>query len=115
MDLTLGRLFAIATLIDITNSDSSTPEGLHNLAGQQLVETVQPLSTVEENEAGRISLSALDTLGHISFPDLTIRNPGVYRIRVTLLSVGSSSGISSSRPQGGASVNTIETEAITVV
>jgi hypothetical protein len=115
MDLVLGRLFVVASLVD---ADSNGPDAApipDLLGGQQLVETVQASRTPDDNDAGRTDSSRSDALGRVSFPELVVHSPGEFRIRVTLVRMGPTNGLSASNQHGGVSTNDVETGRITII
>lgn len=98
-----GRLMAVATLVANDGDGSSTPVDAGVLTGPQLADTVHPTPST-------------GTLGYVSFPDLIIRSPGTFRIRVTLLRMSATAhaGQAVSSLQGATSLVSIDSEPVIV-
>lgn len=103
IDQESGRLMAVATLVAHDGDGSSTPVEAGVLTGPQLADTVHPAPST-------------GTLGYVSFPDLVIRSPGTFRIRVTLLRMSATahSGQTTSPLQGATSLVSIDSEPVVV-
>ncbi|KAK4982391.1 hypothetical protein LTR28_002734, partial [Elasticomyces elasticus] len=101
----LTRLLAVATLVSEsgggTNSNmrggrAAVPLESGVLVGQHLFDSIHldPRDLVEGGRVSSRNNSDADDdddgliLGWVSFPDLAIRRPGCYRIRVTLIQMG---------------------------
>lgn len=76
-DLEDGRLLAVATLVARGADGADVPAGPDALAGPRLFDSIHP---ADESEAE-------DVIGYASFPDLAIRQEGMYRIRIALIRV----------------------------
>jgi hypothetical protein len=112
-----GNLVAIATLIPGPNSSvSSDPNVLSTLLAGRYFDNIHPFSDDEAD--GSIASMELDDphgVGYMRFPDLVIRQAGIYRIRITLIRIRNSS---SDPPmvsiRGGASVQIVDSNPIVV-
>lgn len=104
-----AHLLAVATLV-AENADR-TPEQLQNALGGRRFDSVHSFTPELPESRG---------FGYVSFPDLVIRDEGLYRIRITLIKVrnnaasSSTSSSSSSPPDGGSNVYAVETNPIAV-
>ncbi|KAM0718481.1 hypothetical protein Q7P37_005551 [Cladosporium fusiforme] len=104
-----SRLVAVASLVADTRSGDRVPVESGLLTGQQLFDSVHDIpqehvETMERNQPCRV------VLGYFTFPGLTIRQVGVYRIRTTLLQM-SGSGTSQ---QGGTAVLAVDSDSVKV-
>ena len=108
----VGRLFAVATLTSGNNWSSGAPIGTGVLSGQKLVDSVHPVP--RESTIRDIDSSRGRAIGYFSFPNLIIRQKGVYRIRVTLIRVGAIVGDCGAPLQGGLNIQTADTSLILV-
>jgi hypothetical protein len=100
-DAESGRLMAVATLVASDQHGLLTPVNAGILTGPQLADTVHP-----ESSTG--------TLGYVSFPDLVIRSPGTFRVRVTLLRMSATMHAGQSSLQGATSLASIDSEPVVV-
>ncbi|GME43324.1 hypothetical protein GTA08_BOTSDO12222 [Neofusicoccum parvum] len=80
-DLEDGRLLAVATLVTRGADGASVPVGPDALTGPRLFDSIHPV----EDEAE-------DVVGYASFPDLAIRQEGMYMIRIALIRVTGGQG-----------------------
>lgn len=103
LDHDSGRLMAVATLVAHDGDGLSTPVNAGILTGPQLADTVHPAPST-------------GTLGYVSFPDLVIRSPGTFRIRVTLLRMSATAhaGQTASALQGATSLVSVDSELVIV-
>ena len=101
VDAESGHLMAVATLVESDQHGSLTPVNAGILTGPQLADTVHP-----EPSTG--------TLGYVSFPDLVIRSPGTFRVRVTLLRMSATVHAGHSSFQGATSLVSIDSEPVVV-
>lgn len=101
LDAESGRLMAVATLVASDQHGLLTPVNAGILTGPQLADTVHPEPST-------------DTLGYVSFPDLVIRSPGTFRIRVTLLRMGATVHAGYGSVQGATSLVSIDSEPVVV-
>jgi len=101
LDAESGRLMAVATLVASDQHGLLTPVNAGILAGPQLADTVHP-----ESSTG--------TLGYVSFPDLVIRSPGTFRVRVTLLRMSATVHAEHCSLQGAMSLASIDSEPVVV-
>jgi len=85
-DRSLHRYFAVVSLIQLY-SDGYVENAPHGtLAGDQLADSIHTPESVTSTP------HSPDVLGYFSFPNLIIRSSGTYRIRISLMKVGSSTG-----------------------
>jgi len=101
LDAESGLLMAVATLVASDQQGLLTPVNAGILTGPQLADTVHP-----EPSTG--------TLGYVSFPDLVIRSPGTFRVRVTLLRMGAAMHAGHGSFQGATSLVSIDSEPVVV-
>ncbi|KAF2197013.1 hypothetical protein GQ43DRAFT_444608, partial [Delitschia confertaspora ATCC 74209] len=105
-----SNLVAVATL-----TSSHTPladADLNTILAGRRYNSIHPF-----DEDTEVSLGSSDPrgVGYVSFPDLSIRREGTYRIRITLIRIRSSSGEPPMSPASGATtVQVIESNPITV-
>ncbi|KAF2868209.1 hypothetical protein BDV95DRAFT_501306 [Massariosphaeria phaeospora] len=111
------NLVAVATLIPGPNSTGSTDPAVLNtiLAGRRF-DMLHPFSD-DEADGSIASMDMNDPrgVGYMYFPDLTIRQPGTYRVRITLIRIRNSSAdppVTSAA--GGASVQVVDSNPIVV-
>jgi hypothetical protein len=97
-----AHLLAVATLV-AEHADKTHEELQNALAGRRF-DSIHPFTDETESRG----------VGYASFPDLVIRDEGVYRIRVTLIKVRNAEGGASPIPDGGSNVHAVETNPITV-
>lgn len=82
-------LFAVASLIPGPNSNAPTnPDMLTTLLGGRIFDSIQPFAD-DEADGSIASMDIADPhgVGYLRFPDLVIRQAGIYRIRITLMRV----------------------------
>ncbi|KAK4502574.1 hypothetical protein PRZ48_006000 [Zasmidium cellare] len=106
--LDTSRLMAVISLVADTRGGERMPIECGTLTGQKMFDTVHPVP-VECAESLARSQPCRLTLGYFSFPSLLIRQPGTYRLRVTLIKM-SSAGASS----GGSSIAAADSDSIKV-
>jgi hypothetical protein len=112
-----GNLVAIASLVPGPNSSvSSDPNVLSTLLAGRYYDTIHPFSDDEAD--GSITSMELDDprgVGYMRFPDLVIRQAGIYRIRITLIRIRNSSSDPPVDSVGGASsVQIVDSNPIVV-
>lgn len=112
-----SNLVAVATLVPGPNSTGSTdPAVLNGLLAGRRFDSIHPFSDDEAD--GSIASMELDDprgVGYMRFSDLSIRQAGTYRIRITLLRVrGSSSDPPVASVTGGAAVQIVDSNPIVV-
>lgn len=98
----LEQYFAVATLIRSAGQQTDTtvmPYG--TLTGPQLADSVH---TPDSDETD------VSIMGTISFPDLSIRTPGTYQIRITLMRIGAAGSLD----QSAITLHTVDSHPITV-
>ncbi|CAK4034868.1 Hypothetical predicted protein [Lecanosticta acicola] len=103
-----SRLMAVVSLVADTRSGERMQLENGTLTGQKMFDSVHPIPESVADSLARSQACRL-ALGYVSFPSLLIRQPGTYRLRVTLIKMGSSSSSS-----GGASVACTDSESIKV-
>ncbi|KAF2424451.1 hypothetical protein EJ08DRAFT_700666 [Tothia fuscella] len=96
----LHQYIAVATLVTPDRNGALMPTTPGALSGPQMADSVHPPGIA----------TAPEILGYISFPDLHVRYAGTYRIRVSLIRMGSAyrSGL------GGTTVQTADSGLIDV-
>ncbi|SMQ49425.1 unnamed protein product [Zymoseptoria tritici ST99CH_3D7] len=102
-----SRLLAIVSLVEESRSGERKPMESGTLTSQQMSDSVHP---IPEEYAETLARSQPDRahLGYFTFPALLIRQPGLFRLRVTLIQVcPSASG-------GGSTVAAVDSESIKV-
>ncbi|SMR49249.1 unnamed protein product [Zymoseptoria tritici ST99CH_1E4] len=102
-----SRLLAIVSLVEESRSGERKPMESGTLTSQQMSDSVHP---IPEEYAETLARSQPDRahLGYFTFPALLIRQPGSFRLRVTLIQVcPSASG-------GGSTVAAVDSESIKV-
>ncbi|KAF2015609.1 hypothetical protein BU24DRAFT_408809 [Aaosphaeria arxii CBS 175.79] len=112
------NLVAVATLIPGPNSTGSTdPVVLNTLLAGRRFDSIHPFSDDEAD--GLIGSMEMNNdprgVGYMYFPELTIRQAGTYRIRITLIRIrNSSSDPPVASAAGGASVQIVDSNPILV-
>jgi hypothetical protein len=99
-DQSLHEYIAVATLVTLDSNGTLTAAAPGSLGGPQLSDSVH---------APEITTSS-DILGYISFPDLHVRYEGGYRIRVSLIRIGSTYGSG----RGGTTLQTTDSDFFNV-
>jgi hypothetical protein len=112
-----GNLVAVATLIPGPNSTvSPDPNVLRTFLAGRYFDTIHPFSDDEAD--GSIASMELDDpygVGYMRFPELVIRQAGVYRIRITLIRIRNSSADPPvASVAGGSSVQIVDSNPIVV-
>jgi hypothetical protein len=107
-DVAFGRLLAVASLVTANHDGSTTPIRNGILTGPQLVDNIH----VPSSHGGRHVSS--DVLGYVSFGGLTIHSLGTFRIRVTLLRLGSADAHDPVTLQGGSAIQAIDSDPFVV-
>ena len=108
----VGRLFAVATLTTCNGWSANVPVSAGVLTGQKLVDSVHPVP--RENTLRDIESNRGRAIGYFSFPNLAIRQEGVYRIRITLIRVSAMIGEGGDSLQGGLSIHAVDSSPVIV-
>lgn len=111
------NLVAVATLVPGPNSTGSTdPTVLNNLLAGRRFDSIHPFSDdVADGAIGSMEMDDPRGVGFMYFPDLIIRQTGVFRVRITLIRIrNSSSDPPVASASGGASVQIVDSNPIVV-
>ncbi|KAF2469436.1 uncharacterized protein BDR25DRAFT_229088 [Lindgomyces ingoldianus] len=111
------NLVAVATLVPGPNSTGSRdPTVLNSLLAGRRCDSIHPFSDDEaDGVAASLDMDHPRGVGYMVFPGLIIRQPGTYRIRITLIRIRStSSDLPVSPSSGGASVQVVDSNPIVV-
>lgn len=108
-NLDTSRLLAVVSLVADTRSGERTAVECGTLTGQKMFDSVHPIPEECVPSLARSQPCRL-ALGYFSFPGLLIRQPGSYRLRISLIKMGASDSSSS----GGSTISTVDSEAIRV-
>lgn len=108
-NLDTSRLLAVVSLVTDTRSGERTAIECGTLTGQKMFDSVHPMPEECVPSLARSQPCRL-ALGYFSFPGLLIRQPGSYRLRISLIKMGASDSSSS----GGTTISTVDSEAIRV-
>ena len=89
--LDTNKLMGVVSLVADTRSGERMPIECGTLTGQKMFDSCHPIpeeyaETLARNQPCRLSL------GYFTFPSLLIRQPGTYRLRITLMKMSSSGG-----------------------
>jgi hypothetical protein len=112
-----GNLVAVATLVPGNSSMSADPSALRALLAGRIFDSIHPFAD-DEADGSIASMEMADPygVGYMRFPDLSIRQPGTYRIRITLIRIrNSASDPPVSSVGNGASVQVVDSNTITVM
>lgn len=112
-----GNLVAVAALVPGPDSTGSTdPVVLNTLLGGRRFDSIRPFSDDEaDGFIGSMEMDDPRGVGFMSFNELVIRQPGVYRIRITLIRIrNSSSDPPVASAAGGASIEMVDSNPIVV-
>ncbi|ORX98028.1 hypothetical protein BCR34DRAFT_496462 [Clohesyomyces aquaticus] len=111
------NLVAVASLIPGPNSTGSRdPAVLNSLLAGRRFDSVHPFSDDEaDGVAASLEMDHPRGVGYMVFPGLIIRQPGTYRIRITLVRMrGSSTEPPVSPSTGGSSIQVVDSNPIVV-
>ncbi|KAF2714328.1 hypothetical protein K504DRAFT_420068 [Pleomassaria siparia CBS 279.74] len=111
------NLVALATLVRDSNwPGSRDPTVLNTLLTGRRFDSIHPFSDDEaDGSISSMEMAHPRGVGYMRFPELMIRQPGTYRIRITLIRVrNSSSDPPVSSASGGASVHAVDSNPIRV-
>ncbi|KAF1998985.1 hypothetical protein P154DRAFT_438094 [Amniculicola lignicola CBS 123094] len=112
-----ANLVAVATLIPAPNSSSSSdPNTLNTLLAGRRFDSIHPFSDDEaDGFLGSMEMDDPSGVGYVHFPDLVIRQAGMWCVRITLIRIRSSSSEPpASSIAGGASVQVVDSNPIVV-
>lgn len=101
-----SRLFAVTSLISDNRHGDRVPLEAGTMTGQKMFDSIHQIPDHCSERIGR-NQSCRVALGYFSFPGLLIRQPGLYRVRTTLISMSASSS-------GGTSVGVVDSDVIKV-
>ncbi|KAL6705725.1 hypothetical protein ACN47E_006514 [Coniothyrium glycines] len=111
------NLVAFATLVPGPNSTGSTdPNVLNTLLAGRRVDSIHPFSD-DEADGSIASMDMADPygVGYVHFPELSIRQAGTYRIRITLIRIRPSASDPPVATSGnGSTVHIIDSNPIVV-
>jgi hypothetical protein len=96
---------------------SADPSALGALLAGRIFDSIHPFAD-DEADGSIASMEMADPygVGYMRFPDLSIRQPGTYRIRITLIRIrNSASDPPVSSAGNGASVQVVDSNTITVM
>ncbi|TID27041.1 hypothetical protein E2P81_ATG01497 [Venturia nashicola] len=82
----LHHYFVVVSLLQLYEDGDVDHASPGILAGKQLADTIHA------PDHANFTLNSPDILGYVSFPNLVIRSPGTYRLRISLMKIGSSRG-----------------------
>ncbi|KAF2716525.1 hypothetical protein K431DRAFT_289307 [Polychaeton citri CBS 116435] len=104
--LDTSRLLAVTSLVSDNRQGDRVPLEAGTMTGQKMFDSVHPIPEhcsegMDRNQPCRTAL------GYSSFPGLLVRQPGIYRVRTTLISMSASS-------PGGTSVAMVDSDVIKV-
>ncbi|KAF2213789.1 hypothetical protein CERZMDRAFT_26896, partial [Cercospora zeae-maydis SCOH1-5] len=102
-----SRLMGVVSLVAESRSGACVPVECGTLTGQKMFDSVHECSSDIAESLARSQPSRL-ALGYLTFPQLLIRQPGSYRLRVTLIKMGGSAS------SGGSTVLATDSESIRV-
>ncbi|PIA94892.1 hypothetical protein CB0940_07974 [Cercospora beticola] len=102
-----SRLMGVVSLVADSRSGGRVPVECGTLTGQKMFDSVHECSNDIAESLARSQPSRL-ALGYLTFPQLLIRQPGSYRLRVTLIKMGGSGS------SGGSTVLATDSETIKV-
>lgn len=111
------NLVAVATLVPGPNSTASTdPSVLNTLLVGRRFDSIHPFAD-DEADGSIASMDMADPygVGYMRFPELVIRQPGTYRIRITLIRLRNSASDPPVASAGnGSAVQIVESNPIVV-
>jgi hypothetical protein len=85
-DRSLHQYFTVVSLLQLYDDGDIDHASPGILAGHQLADSIHA------PDHATFTLNSPDILGYVSFPNLVIRSPGTFRLRTSLMKVGSSGG-----------------------
>ena len=106
-DMDTSRLMGVVSLVSDSRSGERTPVECGTLTGQKMFDSVHECPDHITESLAR-SQPCRVALGYLTFPQLLIRQPGSYRLRVTLIKMGSSGS------SGGSTVLATDSESVRV-
>ena len=111
------NLVAVATLVAGPNSNASTdPSVLNTILVGRRFDSIHPFAD-DEADGSIASMDMADPsgVGYMRFPDLIIRQPGTYRIRITLIRIRNSASDPPVTSAGnGSAVHVVDSNPIVV-
>lgn len=112
------NLVAVATLVPGPNSAvSADPSTLNTILVGRRFDSIHPFAD-DEADGSIASMDMADPygIGYMRFPELIIRQPGIYRIRITLIRIrNSASDPPVSSAGSGLAVQVIDSNPIAVM
>lgn len=103
------RLMGVVSLVADSRSGERVPAECGTLSGQKMFDSLHEVPEEIAESLARSQPCRL-ALGYFSFPALLIRQPGAYRLRITLIKMGGSG----STAGGGSSILAIDSDTIRV-
>lgn len=85
-DRSLHHYFAVVSLLQLYDDGDIDHASPGILAGVQLADSIHA------PDHATFTVNSPDIFGYVSFPNLVIRSPGTFRLRTSLMKVGSSGG-----------------------
>lgn len=104
-----SRLMGLVSLVADSRSGERVPVEYGTLTGQKMFDSIHEMPHHLEESLSRNQPCRL-VLGYFTFPSLLIRQPGFFRLRVTLLKMGGSG----STTGGGSSIAAADSDSIKV-
>jgi hypothetical protein len=102
-----SKLLAVVSLVEESRSGECKPMESGTVTGQQMSDSVHPIPQEHADTLARKQPCRV-ALGYVSFPALLIRQPGLFRLRVTLIKICSSTS------GGGSAVLSVDSDPIRV-
>ena len=108
-----SQLVGVVSLVTETSGGERTPLETSRMTGQKMFDSVHPVprdyaDNISHRRPGRLAL------GCLKFPELLIRQPGTYHVRITLITMGDSAGSAGCNGTAPASVLTVDSETVHV-
>jgi hypothetical protein len=114
-DAETTSLLAVATLTSDSINSSTDPVDLTTILSGRVFDSIHPFSEDDPTLGPHVSnVATTNGIGYVSFPDLAIGGEGTWRIRVTLIRIRTPPNESSVSSSGGANVQVVDSNPITI-
>lgn len=111
------NLVAVATLVPgSASSDSIDSNALNPMLAGRIFDTIHPFSDDEADGCiASMDMADPNGVGYMRFPELVIRQVGTYRIRITLIRIGSGSSDPPIAPaSSGSAIHIVDSNPVVV-
>jgi len=112
-----ANLYAVATLIPGNSAAPADPSFLNTILAGRRFESIHSFADDEaDGSIASMDMADPNGVGYFRFPDLIVRQPGTYRIRITLVRVPSSVSEAPVSPNSsGSFLHVVDSNPIMVV